>query len=117
MMQTQTDKLTEIYKMAQILIVEINKKAPEPILIHNERSLSNTCTAIMHESNELQDLCNWKWWKKPVPFDHDLAREEVIDLLHFVLQCCIILNMKPEQIVREFNKKHLINMERQRNGY
>ena len=111
------DGLTKMYCQAQILIAEINKKSPEPILIHNEKSLSNTCVALVHESCELQNLTNWKWWKKPKSFDHDFAVEETIDLLHFILQLCIILNLKPEQIVREFEKKHKINMERQRNYY
>lgn len=116
-MQKQTDKLTEIYSMAQLLIAEINKKTNEPILINNLDSLSRTCTAIIHESCELQDHCNWKWWKQPTPFSYENAREEVIDILHFVIQACVILNLKPDQILTEFQKKHVINMERQYNGY
>lgn len=111
------DGFPKMYQQAQILIAEINKKSPELITIHNQHALSNTCTAIIHESVELQNLTNWKWWKKPVPFDQDLAVEETIDLLHFVLQLFIILNIKTDQIVREFEKKHKINMERQRSGY
>ena len=38
----------------------------------------------MHEAVELQRTTNWKWWKTPTEFDQNEAREELIDIWHFV---------------------------------
>ncbi len=82
-----------------------------------EGRVSALCTAIMHEAVELQRTTNWKWWKVPVEFDADEAKEELIDIWHFVVQASIELGLTPDDIVAEYKKKNEINRERQRNGY
>lgn len=72
---------------------------------------------MVHEAVELQRLTNWKWWKKPIRFDEALAKEEIIDLWHFVVQASIELGMTPKEILDEYTKKNQINMERQEKGY
>ena len=39
----------------------------------------------MHEAVELQRTTNWKWWKMPTEFNQKEAREELIDIWHFVV--------------------------------
>lgn len=82
-----------------------------------EEKVSALCTAIIHEAVELQRLTNWKWWKSPAKFDETEAREELIDIWHFVVQASIELNLTPEDIVAEYRKKNQINIDRQREGY
>ena len=82
-----------------------------------EDKISSLSVAIIHEAVELQRLTNWKWWKKPVDFDLTLAKEELIDILHFVIQVSIELGMSPSQILEEFSKKHSINKQRQKTNY
>ena len=82
-----------------------------------EEKVSALCTAIIHEAVELQRLTNWKWWKNPVEFDKEEAKEELIDIWHFVVQASIELNLTPEDIVAEYKKKNQINIERQKSGY
>jgi dimeric dUTPase (all-alpha-NTP-PPase superfamily) len=60
---------------------------------------------------------NWKWWKTPVPFNEADAREELIDIWHFVVQASLELNLTPDDIVDEYKRKNEINRERQRTGY
>ena len=79
--------------------------------------ISALCTAIIHEAVELQMMTSWKWWKKPIPFDEAAAREELIDIWHFVVQASIELNMTPGDILKEYHKKHQINKQRQIDGY
>ena len=83
----------------------------------SEGRISAICTAIMHEAVELQRTTNWKWWKMPVEFNESEAREELIDIWHFVIQASIELNLTPDDIVDEYKKKNNINRERQKNGY
>ena len=82
-----------------------------------EERISNLCTAIIHEAVELQRLTNWKWWKTPVNFDEKKAREELIDMWHFVVHASIELGMEPKDILDEYQKKNLVNRQRQMNGY
>ncbi len=82
-----------------------------------EERISLLATAMIHEAIELQRLTNWKWWKKPTNFDETRAKEEVIDLWHFLVQTSIELGMTPKEILDEYLRKNQINKERQEKGY
>jgi dimeric dUTPase (all-alpha-NTP-PPase superfamily) len=82
-----------------------------------EDRISALSTAIVHEAVELQRLTSWKWWKKPAPFDKAAAKEELIDIWHFVVQASIELGMAPADILEEYKKKNRVNRDRQASGY
>jgi len=82
-----------------------------------EGKLSALSTAIIHEAVELQRLTSWKWWKKPTTFDNIAAKEELIDVWHFVVQASIELGMSPADILEEYKKKNKVNRDRQTLGY
>lgn len=82
-----------------------------------EGRVSALSTAIIHEAVELQRLTSWKWWKKPAPFDSSAAKEELIDIWHFVVQASIELGMTPADILEEYRKKNKVNRDRQASGY
>lgn len=82
-----------------------------------EGRVSALSTAIIHEAVELQRLTSWKWWKRTAPFDTDAAKEELIDIWHFVVQASIELGMTPSDIVDEYSKKNIANRNRQTSGY
>ena len=82
-----------------------------------EGKISALSTGIVHEAVELQRLTAWKWWKKPVEFDRAAAREELIDIWHFVVQASIELGMSPPDIVEEYVRKNKVNRDRQVSGY
>jgi dimeric dUTPase (all-alpha-NTP-PPase superfamily) len=83
----------------------------------SEGRISALSTAIIHEAVELQRLTSWKWWKKPALFDGAAAREELIDIWHFVVQASIELGMSPADILEEYKKKNKVNRDRQTSGY
>ena len=60
-----------------------------------EEKVAALCTAIIHEAVELQRTTNWKWWKKPVSFNKEEAKEELIDIWHFVVQASLELGLTP----------------------
>jgi dimeric dUTPase (all-alpha-NTP-PPase superfamily) len=82
-----------------------------------EGRISALSTAIIHEAVELQRLTSWKWWKKPAAFDSIAAKEELIDIWHFVVQASIELSMSPADILEEYRKKNKVNRDRQTSGY
>jgi len=113
-MRAVEDTLEAIFKMQEEFASMIkHNRFPAT----KEERISNLCTAIIHEAVELQRLTNWKWWKIPVKFDEEKAREELIDIWHFVVHASIELGMEPKDILNEYEKKNLVNRERQMNGY
>jgi len=108
------DRLDTIFKLQKGLSEMMNlDRYPKD----SEGRISALSTAIMHEAIELQRTTNWKWWKTPTKFDVTEAREELIDIWHFVVQASLELNLTPNDIVEEYKKKNKVNRERQENGY
>ncbi|NSL76391.1 MAG: dUTP diphosphatase [Thaumarchaeota archaeon] len=85
--------------------------------VNLDEKISVLCTAIIHETTELQRLTSWKWWKKPVPLNQELAKEELIDIWHFVVQASMELELTPEDILKEYERKNQINRQREATGY
>ncbi|MDH5417547.1 MAG: dUTPase [Nitrosopumilus sp.] len=114
MFEKDKDRLDTIFKLQENLsnMMKLDRYPKD-----SEGRISALCTAIIHEAVELQRTTNWKWWKSPVEFDHAEAREELIDIWHFVVQASLELNLTPDTILEEYKKKNEINLERQRNGY
>lgn len=108
------DTLETIFKLQRELATLLASERYPRI---KEERISALATAIVHEAVEIQRLTNWKWWKKPMEFDEVQAREEVIDLWHFLIQMSLELGMTPKDILNEYQKKHQVNIERQKNGY
>lgn len=108
------DSLEAIFSMQRELASMMDlSRYPKSI----EGKISALSTAIVHEAVELQRLTDWKWWKRPATFDSEAAKEELIDIWHFVVQASIELGMSPSEIVEEYVKKNKVNRDRQKSGY
>ena len=108
------DRLDSIFAMQKGLADMMNlDRYPKD----TEGKVSALCTAIMHEAVELQRTTNWKWWKTPTTFNEAEAREELIDIWHFVVQASLELNLTPDDILKEYERKNEINRQRQKDGY
>ncbi len=108
------DMLESIFQMQRDYARMLDlKRFPE----NKQDRVSLLCTAIIHEACELQRLCNYKWWKKPVEFDEVKAREELVDIIHFAIHIAIELGMDADDLYNEYVKKNNINRERQLKGY
>ena len=108
------DKLEEIFSLQKGLTDMMNlDKYPNDI----EGRISALCTAMIHETVELQRTTNWKWWKKPTEFNQVEAKEELIDIWHFLIQASLELDLTPDDILKEYQRKNEINRQRQKDGY
>ena len=108
------DKLESIFALQKSLAGMMNlDRYPKDV----EGKISALCTAIMHEAVELQRTTNWKWWKTPTAFNEAEAKEELIDIWHFVIQASLELNLSPEDILKEYQRKNEINRQREKSGY
>lgn len=112
--EVSEDRLQTIFALQKGLADMMNlDRYPNDV----EGRVASLCTAIIHEAIELQRTTNWKWWKKPTKFNEEEAREELIDIWHFVVQASLELNLSPDDILEEYKRKNEINRERQRTGY
>jgi dimeric dUTPase (all-alpha-NTP-PPase superfamily) len=108
------DKLEKLIEMqTNLASVLASSRYPSK----TEERIALLCTAITHEAIELQRLTNWKWWKKPTEFDSEEAKEELIDIWHFVLQATIELDMTADDVVKYYSKKNKINKKRKKMNY
>src|SRR3990172_11414875 len=108
------DRLDSIFALQKGLENMMNlNRYPSDI----EGRIAALCTAIIHEAVELQRTTNWKWWKKPTKFNEEEAKEELIDIWHFVVQASLELKLTPDAILDEYKRKNEINRDRQRNEY
>ena len=82
-----------------------------------EGRVAALCTAMIHEAVELQRTTNWKWWKQPTEFNQAEAKEELIDIWHFLIQASLELELTPDDILKEYQRKNEINRQRQKDGY
>ena len=112
--EVSEDRLDSIFALQKGLADMMNL---DRYPIDVEGRVAALCTAIIHEAVELQRTTNWKWWKKSVQFNESEAREELIDIWHFVVQASLELNLSPEDILEQYKRKNQINRDRQRNGY
>ena len=111
---SEKDRLDSIFALQKGLVDMMNlDRYPKD----TEGKVAALCTAIIHEAVELQRTTNWKWWKKPVSFNKDKAKEELIDIWHFVVQASLELGLTPEDILDEYERKNEINRKRQKSGY
>ena len=108
------DKLDTLLEMQRELSLELMTDRYPPVVQERIELLS---TAIIHEAIELQRLTNWKWWKKPVGFDTENAKEELIDIWHFMLQASVELGMTSDDILSYYSRKNIVNKERKKNNY
>jgi len=108
------DILNNIFQLQKdyTSILELNRYPKD-----KEERISALCTAIIHETIELQSLTSWKWWKQSSTFNQTLAKEKFIDIWHFVVQASIKINMSPKDILNEYKRKNKINHMRQKQGY
>ena len=108
------DKLEEIFSLQKGLTEMMNlDKYPNDV----EGRISALCTAMIHETVELQRTTNWKWWKKPTEFNQAEAKEELAAIWHFLIQVSLELGLTPDDILKEYQRKNEINRQRQKDGY
>ena len=108
------DKLEEIFSLQKGLTKMMNLgRYPNDA----EGRVAALCTAMIHEAVELQRTTNWKWWKQPAEFNKLEAKEELIDIWHFLIQASLELELTPDDILKEYQRKNEINRQRQKDGY
>jgi len=83
-----------------------------------QEQTKNMLHAITCEIGEVSDEINWKPWKNTrKDVDLDLLYCELIDILHFIIEICLMWGMDANTIHQYYVAKNKINHERQDAGY
>jgi len=67
---------------------------------------------VVREMVEIMDEIGWKWWRSPKQPDKKRVHEEIIDLLHFVLELAVLWGMTPQTMYERYVEKNKINHDR-----
>jgi len=108
------DKLDSIFQK-QIELDDIITKAKNIDLSQysKEEWLQKKALALIEEVTEVVQETNYKWWKTKNQVDYNKVKEEVVDILHFLVSMCLTLDMTSDELFAIYKNKHNENIDRQ----
>ena len=106
------DKLDTIFTMQKSLNDEITA------LRHLEDVTPDQCQqkltlAMLSEMAEALEGTDFKWWKNKKPKDPDYLKEEIVDMLHFLVSMALRAGMDAEELYARYLAKNKENFDRQ----
>ncbi|MBQ4088778.1 MAG: dUTPase [Clostridia bacterium] len=69
--------------------------------------------AMLSELTEALDGTNWKWWKNKTPKDPDYLKDEIVDMLHFLVSMSLRAGMSADEMFERYIAKNKENFDRQ----
>jgi dimeric dUTPase (all-alpha-NTP-PPase superfamily) len=104
-----------LINQAKEAAVELTDKALGPNTEVNQW-LKNFLWALNDESRELKEELLDKWWSKDY-LNLNNIRVEIIDQLHFWLSLAMTAGMDADDVMRIYEQKNSVNLQRQESGY
>ncbi|MDR0855029.1 MAG: dUTPase [Christensenellaceae bacterium] len=111
------DRLTKIFELQKMLDGDIcGKRNVEKT---REEWVKAELLALFSELNEVLSEVNFKWWKNPKEVNWDNVKDEIIDVLHFLVSLSLKTGMDESEFFARYEKKNEVNFARQRDieGY
>ena len=106
------DKLETIFTMQKALnddIVRIRHLEDiTPDQWHQKLTL-----AMISEMAEALDGTDWKWWKNKKEKDPDYLKDEIVDMLHFLVSMALRAGMDADEMFERYLAKNKENFDRQ----
>lgn len=112
-----TDKLNDIFERQRKFMIMLGNDLSISANEVDQRFINDLTLAAIKEMTEFLDEFPWKTWKKNQSLNVDKAKDELIDVLHFIFELAILLDMTPDELYSRYVKKNEINIERQNKGY
>lgn len=108
------DKLDTIFEMQGTLDRYIAEK--RDLKFTDEEWVQKKCLAMISEISELLCEVNFKWWKNPKELDYKAIKEEMVDILHFLVGMSVNVGMTAQEMFDIYYAKNKENFDRQ-NGF
>lgn len=99
------DRLAELFRLQKELNARIGVHTDGMTQEDQQEWLLHYCRAMSQEIAELTDCVPWKWWAKYQTFDHQNARVEVVDMMHFLISAALVLGMSAEDLFEDLHQK------------
>lgn len=106
------DKLEKIFELQKSLNDYITNSRGLAELSTDEW-LQKMTLAAMSELSEVLEETNYKWWKNDKPLDYGKLKEEIIDVLHFVVSMALKVGMSAQECFDIYMHKNEENIKRQ----
>lgn len=104
--------LKDIFDKQEFLFEKIFGDKPAELCDEKKRKLMvDAILCAFEEIAEIRRAMNLTLFKKKTP-NVDHAKEELIDLMHMVVQMALLLDIKPDEFHDIFVRKHNYNMTR-----
>ena len=75
--------------------------------------LQKETLAMISELAELIDEVNFKWWKNKKELDYKAIKEEMVDILHFLVGMSVNVGMTSDEMFEIYYSKNKENFDRQ----
>ncbi len=105
------DMLQDIFERQQAFNQSVREQ--RHLDFDQETWIQKETLAMLSELSEVLDEVNFKWWKNPKAVNQDALREEIIDLLHFLISMAIDSGMDAEEFHARYVAKNQENFDRQ----
>jgi len=105
------DKLDQIFAMQKSLDEKIANE--RNLNFSKEEWIQKEVLAMISELSEVLDEVNFKWWKNKKEINDEQLKEEIVDLLHFLISMSLKAGMSSEEIYSIYMKKNEENVKRQ----
>ena len=109
--EIENDKLERIFELQKDLNDRIIKERDIDLCF--DEWIRQWCLAIFSETNEILDEINWKHWKNYRHIDNEAVKEEIADVLHFVVSLALTCGMTADDLFERYTSKNGENHERQ----
>lgn len=106
------DKLEEIFRLQASFNEELFRTRGLDAS-DTETWIQRLTLAMLSEMAELLDEVNFKWWKNKKEFRPDLAKGELVDILHFFVSMCQRVGMNAQELFDLYLEKNRENFQRQ----
>lgn len=106
------DKLDQIFDLQKHFQDELSAKRNLKH-ITAEEWIQKESLAMIDEIGELINETNFKWWKNPKIVDKAAIKEELIDILHFLVSMCLRVDMTAQEMLEIYTAKNKENHNRQ----
>ncbi len=105
------DKLETIFEMQATLDRYIREK--RDLKYSEDEWVQKKCLAMISEISELLVEVNFKWWKNPKELDYQAIKEEMVDILHFLVGMSVDVGMTAQEMFDIYYSKNKENYDRQ----
>jgi len=105
------DKLDVIFDMQDKLNAFIRES--RGLEFSSQEWIQKQTLAMLSEMAELIAEVNFKWWKNPKEINERAVKEEIVDILHFLVSMALSAGMSAKEMFEIYLDKNEENFKRQ----